>query len=454
MKIIIVGAGEIGTHLALFLSQKNHTIVVIDSEESVASELESKIDARVLVGDGTSPNVQLEADVPGCDVFFALTSENNINLVASTVAKKFEAKRTVCRLHQSLEAQFLLYDLGDVFGADEFFSSERLAAVDLSKYIRNPHPDGDRVVEEIAGGFIELMELKVPAGSKVIGKSLRELEFPKRSRVCVIKRFKQILIPTASEELRKGDVLTIAGPQSAVAEIVKWVEPKKQFSQGKNVVIFGGGDYGVALAQTLSASGGDYRIRIFESNLELCETLADKLSNVTILNADATSLAELQEENVGDADFFVAATTRDEDNVMTCLQAHSLGATHCLTLFHRADYADAITKFKGQMGILAAVSPREATRNMLMRFVADSFHLLRKLDGAELIEISVAENSPAEGKRVRDVAWPEGCILVGLWHSSDVKVPSADDQIEGGDNIYALVTDQAKKGFVKLVSSS
>lgn len=453
MKIVIVGAGEIGTHLASKLVAKNHSIVMIDSDESIAEELDQKIDGRIIVGDGASPEILLEADVPGCDVFYALTSDNNINLVASTIAKKFQAKRTICRLHQALETQDLIFDFKENFGADEIFSAERLAAVQLSKYIRNPDSDRERVVEEIAGGFIELMEIPVKANSPVIGQSLKDLEFPDRVRICVIRRDKNILVPNAHEKVQLDDVLTFAGPPQSISEVVRQVEPDKKDKQ-ENIIIFGGGDYGFALAQTLASSGGNYRIRIFESDRDRCENIADQLTNVTILNADATSLAELKEESVGDADFFVATTTRDEDNVMTCLQAHSEGAKHCLTLFHRADYADAITKFKGQMGILAAVSPREATRNMLMRFVADTFHLLRKLEGAELIETTIAEDSEADGKKVLEVKWPEGSILVGLWHGSVARVPAADDDIHAGDNIYAMVTRKSKRAFLQLVSGS
>ena len=452
MKIVIVGAGEIGTHLAGKLAPGNHSIVVIDQDEAIINELGGKLDVRAIAGDGAAPTVQLEADVAGCDVFFALTSDNNTNLVACTVAKKFEAKRTVCRLHQALEAQNLLFGFKESFGVDEIFSSERLAAVELSKYIRNPESDSIKFVEEIAGGFIELIELPVPENSSVVGRALKDLEFPPRVRICVIKRGEHLLIPAARDKLEVGDILTIAGSQRLISHVIKMVETKKKTKE-KNVVIFGAGEYGYALAQTLAASGADFRIRIFESDYDRCQELADQLSNVTLINADATSLTNLTEEDVGDADFFVATTAKDEDNVMTCLQANSLGTDYCLSLFHRADYADAITKFKDQMGILAAVSPREAASSMLMRFVVDTFQLLRKLDQVELIEVTVGEDAEAVGKMVKEIAMPTGSVLVGLWHSADVVVPSADDKIEEGDSVYAMVTKKSKREFLRLFSA-
>ncbi|MEM9018836.1 MAG: TrkA C-terminal domain-containing protein, partial [Verrucomicrobiota bacterium] len=169
--------------------------------------------------------------------------------------------------------------------------------------------------------------------------------------------------------------------------------------------------------------------------------------------ADATSIDEMKEERIGDADFFIAVTGVDEDNVMTCLQAHSLGTKYCLPLIHRADYADAMTGFGEKMGILAAVSPREATRKDLSRFIiSDRFHLLQKLEGVELIESTVTEDSPAVGKTVREIDWPEDCVLVAQLHGVRGEVPTAEDVINVEDNLYALVKPRAKRGFLKLVA--
>jgi trk system potassium uptake protein TrkA len=193
-------------------------------------------------------------------------------------------------------------------------------------------------------------------------------------------------------------------------------------------------------------------VRIFDRDPQVCEDLSHRLSNTTVINADATSLDELREEQVGDADFFVATTQSDEDNVMTCLQAHNLGTKHCLTLIHRADYADAISTSGSKFGVLAAVSPREATRQELMRFVTgDRFHLVKRLDGAEVIETAVAENAKAANKKVSEVNWPPGCLLVALVQGIHATVPSADDVINPGDNVYAMVSSNAKRKLLRLL---
>lgn len=448
MKIIIVGAGEIGTHIALSLAQENHSIVVIEASDSVATALNQRIDARVLVADGVSINTLIDAGATDCDLFMSLTSDNNINIVSASVAKKLGATKTIARVHPNIQRESLFLDYGEHFGIDYLFSSERLAAVELAKYVRNPE---SAMIEEIARGYVEVQRVRVSADYKNCGQPLCEIKLPTRVRVGAITRSGKTIIPTAEEPLRPGDLATLFGEPSRLNEVVMQLQNRKGTGQEANIVIFGGGEYGFSLAQTLES--WNCRIRIVESDPDLCQELSDQLTNVTILNTDATSIAEMREEQVGDADFFIAATNVDEDNVMTCLQAHSLGTKYCLPLIHRADYADTMTGFGDKLGILAAVSPRDATRRDLSRFItSDRFHLLKKLEGVELIETSVTEDSTIVGKSVRSIEWPDDCVLVALLHGTEGRVPAADDEIASGDNLYALVGSAAKKKFLKLAA--
>jgi trk system potassium uptake protein TrkA len=339
-------------------------------------------------------------------------------------------------------------DYGEHFGMDYLFSSERLAAIELAKHVRNPKSS---MVEEIARGYVEIQRVYVSPNSKLCGKSLMELDFPARVRVGAITRGNVTIVPSAEEILMTDDLVTLFGEPTKLHDTVLRLQNRSGKDYKTNIVIFGGGEYGFSLAQSLES--WNCRIRIIESNKERCRELSDQLTNVTILNADATSIAEMKEEQIGEADFFIAATEVDEDNVMTCLQAHSLGTKYCLPLIHRADYADAMTGFGVKMGILAAVSPREATRKDLARFItSDRFHSLQKLEGVELIESNVVAESPVVGKRVRDVKWPRDCVLVALLHGTRGQVPTAEDELGAEDSLYALVTPKAKRAFLKLVA--
>lgn len=448
MNIIIVGAGEIGTHIALSLAAESHAIVVIEADEVVAGFLNSRIDARVIVADGTSITVLIDAGVGDCDLFLTLTSDNNINLVSASIAKSLGAKKTICRVHPGIQRESLFLDYGEHFGIDYLFSPERLAAVELAKHVRNPK---STMVEEIARGFVEIQQVVLAAGSKLCGIPLKEIAFPSRIRVGAINRGKVTIVPKADDTLLANDVITLFGEPSRLHEFLPQFQQNSGKEDQSNIVIFGGGEYGFSLAQTLE--GWNCRIRIFEENAARCAELSDQLTNVTILNADATSIAEMKEEQIGKADFFIAVTNVDEDNVMSCLQAHSLGTKYCLPLIHRADYADAMTSYGEKMGILAAVSPREATRKDLARFItSDRFHLLQKLEGVELIETTVSSSSAVVGRRIREIAWPEDCVLVALLNSSRGQVPAADDEIKAEDSLYALVKPGAKRQFLKLLA--
>ena len=175
MNIIIIGAGEVGRHLATSLSREAHSITVIESNPELAAELEQSLDARIICEDGTSVTTLLEAGVSECDLFLALTSDNTINVMAASVAKKLDAKKVISRVHPEVQREEWLFDYRSHFGIDHIFSSERLSAIELAKFIRNPE---SLVVEEIARGRIELQQVRVSDKSDVPGKKLIDLKAP------------------------------------------------------------------------------------------------------------------------------------------------------------------------------------------------------------------------------------------------------------------------------------
>jgi trk system potassium uptake protein TrkA len=160
----------------------------------------------------------------------------------------------------------------------------------------------------------------------------------------------------------------------------------------------------------------------------------------------------LEEEQVGEVDFFVATSGSDEDNVMTCLQAHNLGAKNCLTLIHRADYAKAISTSGRHFGVVAAVSPREASRKEISRYVTtEKFHVVRRLGDGVVLQTHISKGAKADGKKVSEIQWPEGCVLVGLLKGLQAIVPGADAELEEGDQVFAMVANKAEKKFLKLL---
>ena len=449
MNIIIVGAGEVGKHLAQSLSTQLHNITLIDHSEEVTAALHEKLDASVVIGNGTSAMVLAENNVADCELFLAITSHDNTNLAAASIAKSMGAKRTIARVHASIERGEWLFNYREHFGIDYLFSTERLAAVELAKFIRNPE---GMVTEEIARGRIELQQMVVSENSKLIDQPLSSLNLPNGVRIAAIFRNKGNIIPGGDDHLKADDVVTLFGEPARITEITPLIDPEVSHRGEQNIVIFGGGEYALALAEMLD--GTSAKIRIMEKSESECKRLSNLLQDTVIINGDATSLQQLREEQVGEADFFIAVSSDDEDNVMTCLQAKSLGTEYCLTLIHRPDIANAVYRNRERLGLLGAVSPRLASNRDLLRFVeTEKFHNIAQLQAnVEVIQLVIKEEAFVVGKQVATIEWPKGGALVGLVREQLSIVPSGEDELQAGDAVYVIVTPESQKAFVKLLT--
>jgi trk system potassium uptake protein len=449
VNIIIVGAGEVGKHLAQSLSTQLHNITLIDHSEEVTAALHEKLDASVVIGNGTSATVLAENNVADCELFLAITSHDNTNLAAASIAKSMGAKRTIARVHASIERGEWLFNYREHFGIDYLFSTERLAAVELAKFIRNPE---GMVTEEIARGRIELQQMVVSGSSKLIDQPLSSLNLPNGVRIAAIFRNKGNIIPGGDDHLEADDLVTLFGEPARITEIKPLIDPEVSHQGEQNIVIFGGGEYALALAEMLE--GTTAKIRIMEKSESECKRLSNLLQDTVIINGDATSLQQLREEQVGEADFFIAVSSDDEDNVMTCLQAKSLGTEYCLTLIHRPDIANAVYRNRERLGLLGAVSPRLASNRDLLRFVeTEKFHNIAQLQAnVEVIQLTLKEEAFVVGKQVSSIEWPKGGALVGLVREQLSIVPSGEDELAAGDAVYVIVTPESQKAFVKLLT--
>ncbi|MDG1891664.1 MAG: Trk system potassium transporter TrkA [Verrucomicrobiota bacterium] len=449
VNIIIVGAGEVGRHLAEGLSTQLHNITVIEASEEKSEDLDEGLDATVLCGNGAAATTLAEANVGECDLFLALTSMDNTNLVSASLAHSMGAKKTVSRVHASVQREEWLFDYRSHFGIDYLFSTERLAAVELAKFVRNPE---GLMVEDIARGRIELHQYMVSPESGALGVPLSKLGLPERVRVACIMRDGVNSIPGGEDHLMAGDLVTLFGEPTLLDQVISLLDPRASRKKDLKVVIYGGGEYAFALAQMLE--GASVHVRVMEKRESECRRLSAMLQDSLIINGDATSLQQLREEQVDEADFFIAVSPDDEDNVMACLQAKSLGTEYCLTLIHRADYADVIYRNRQRLGLLAAVSPRLATNRDLLRFMeAGKYHKFSELQGGvEVIQLSLREGSKILNHKISEIEWPRGAALVGLLRDQMAIVPTGDDALFAEDTVYAIVTAEARKPLVKILT--
>jgi len=451
MKVVIVGAGEVGTYLCQILSHDGHEVTVIDQDPERARRIDEEFDARVIQGNGSSAAVLKSAMKDSCDFFIAMTSLDEINLIASSLGRALGAGTVICRIHDQTftDTSHINYPLH--FGIDIFLNPEGLCAAELTKTIRNP---ARIAVENFARGQIEAQQVRIDEAASWRGKSLQEIKLHPEVKFGYLQRKEIQDIPTAETRLEAGDVVTVVGPPHELYAVREKLDPR---AAGKSIriVIFGGSETAVAMIRLLT--NPRFKVRVIERDEEKCRRLAERFSHVTFICGDGTSLRLLEEEQIGDCDFFVASTSDDERNVMTAVQAAKLGAKHVQTVINKSDYEDILQNLRTALEIETLVSPRKVTANEVRRYLSREPYIeLFAFPGkkARIIEIAVGENSPATGKKLREIGWPKHAVAVALLHKFEVKVPGAEDRILAGDRVVVITRDENIRELVKMLHSN
>ncbi len=447
MKLVIAGAGEVGRHLCAILSRDEHDVTVIEQSEAKAEAVDEEFNARALPGNGSSAETLIQAEADACDYFLAMTNDDTTNLVSASLAKALGAKTTIARIHDQTytDTSFINYQLH--FGIDFLLNPEALCAVELAKNIRNP---GRVAVENFARGQIEVQQVRVSEESKLAGKSLRDLKLTQQMRVGFVQRGNSLEVATAETVPQAGDFVTLVGAPKALYEVRALLDPGSAVNLIR-VVISGGGETAIALVRLLA--NPRFKIRVIEKDPAVCRRLAEKFSHITVINGDATSLRLMEEEQIGSCDYFSACTKKDEDNILTAVQASKLGARHVHALINKSDYDNVLEGLKNPLGVELFVSPRLATACEVLRYIsAGPYVELAKLPKGvgSIIEIPVAPGSPCANRTIQEIALPPGTVVAALLHKFQAKVATAGDVILPQDRIVVITREENIKPLLQL----
>lgn len=448
MKVVIVGAGDVGQYVSAVLSNDGYDVTVVERKPETCVAVDEAFNVRVVRGNGSSAQVLQEAGVGEADYFLAMTSDDLTNLVASSVARALGAKTILTRIHDQAYVDNPLVNYQVHFGIDHIINPEGLTAVALAKIIRNP---ARVAVENFARGQIEAHRLRVDPNAKVVGKTLRELNLPAEVRFGYYQRGGEENVPEADTEVQAGDIVTVFGPPSELYKLREKIDPGST-SQIIRVVVVGGGETGVALLRLLSSPR--FRVRVIEKDPARCQVLAQRFPRVTILNGDGTSLRLLEDEQIAGVDYFVAVTGADEQNIMSAVLAVKLGAKHVQAILNKSDYEGIIENLRQQLGLETIVSPRTVTAQEVLRYLSREpyVELFRfPQQSARIIEIVVSPESPCVGKTLREVQWPRGSVAVALQHKFKSKVPSGDDHILAGDRMVFITREGNLRALLGLL---
>lgn len=435
MEAIVIGAGQAGSHIAQVLSQEKHSVTMIDVDRGRLMHAEENLDVRTICEHGASPQILEIAGAARADLVAAVTNSDEVNLIAAATAKQLGAIRSAARVYNQAYHKSGKIEYQNLLDIDMIISPQSITAFEIAKLIENP---AAVAVESFAQEKVQMRQMVVPDDSPASGKRISDLFPPDReleSLVVSLTRGRDMTIPGPEDVLCSGDRVTVIMPSGrarAVRRIFKDVE-----EGAENVVIAGGGTTALMLAQILEAR--DVTVTLLEGHRDRCDALARILSRTRIIHGDATRLAVLEEERVGDADVFVALCGNDEVNLMSSLQAKQMGVSHIVVAVNRADYAPLVE----QVGIDHAVSPRILTGNRILTLAGGSnirsMALLQE-GKAEVVELTAEPNAPAVNRMLGDeLRFPKGVIIGALVRGESVLVPRGGDMILAGDTVIAFV---------------
>jgi trk system potassium uptake protein TrkA len=440
MKIIILGAGQVGGTVAESLVSEQNDITVVDTDPARLHALQDRLDLRTVTGSAAHPTVLTEAGIEDADLLIAVTQSDETNLVACKLAARmFNVPRRIARIR----ATDLLDDprvLGpDGFDVDLSICPEQVLTDYIVKLVEFPEA---LQVLDFAGGRVSLVAVRAYQGGPMVGRPVKEIRghIPNiDTRIVAIFRRDGAVLPDGATIIEAGDEVFCLAASDDIRQVMK--ELRRMDQPVKRVMIAGGGNIGMRLARALES---DYSVRVIEHNKRRCEGLAAKLNRTLVLNGDATDEELLEQENIAEMDLFVAVTNDDENNIMSCLLAKKMGARRVVALINRRSYVDLLQS--GQIDI--AISPAQATIGKLLAHVRRgdvvAVHSLRR-GAAEALEAVVhgdRDSCRVTGRRVEEIELPAGATIGAVVRGSEVLMAHHDTRIEAEDHVIVFVTDK------------
>jgi trk system potassium uptake protein TrkA len=441
LKIIILGAGQVGRTAAYQLSREQaNAVTVVDTKDEVLRDLQDRLDIRTVVGNAGHPAILEAAGCETADMIVALTNSDEVNMVACQVAHTlFGTPTKIARIRSSdysLRPQ--LFEEGGLH-VDVMISPEQLVTDHVSRLIRYP---GALQVLDFANGRVRLIGMRAVKGGQLVGHELRELRdhIPKRDvRVAAIYRSGRSVKPEGNTVIEEGDEVFFVAARDDIRSMMK--ELRTEEDPVKRVVIAGAGNIGFRLARALEEKN---QVKLIERDPQRVRRAAETLSRTLVLAGDAADEELLLEENIDDADVFVSLTNAEEANILSAMLAKRLGAHRVMALINRPSYAELMEG--GTIDV--AISPQTITIGALLEHVRRGdvarVHSLRR-GAAEAIEAVVhgdSRSSPVVGRKIEDIALPPGTTIGAIVRGEDVIMAHHDTVIEADDHVILFLTDR------------
>jgi len=444
VNILIVGMGQVGSHLAKVLSS-DHRVTVVDPDGVRLRRVTETMDVQSVVGDGSHPDVLDRAEASSADLLLAVSNDDNVNMLTCLFGKRMGTKKAVLRVKDLSPFRGFRTFLRKNLAYDLVLSLEDLAAEEIVKVIRQNQAIG---VESFAEGKIQMRRLRLNEESKLIGVPLKDLKIPAGVLVVAIDRAREVIIPGGNDQLFAGDEVFVLGEPKGIAGFEKKTGLRSIYL--RKVVITGASRVVVAVCEALQRFNVD--VRVVVPDREEARQLSAELEDIVVLHGEATDLALLREERVGEADVFLGVSEDDERNLMSCQLAKRLGVARTLALVQKPDYVD----IYHHLGIDVAVSPRLLCANRILSFVrSGSVSTIATIEEgkAEVLEIELQPGSRLIGRTLAEVGFPRGCVVGAIAREDgEIRIPSGTDDFRALDNLVVFVLREVVDEVVELVA--
>jgi len=447
MKIVIVGAGAVGTHLSKLLSREHQDCVLIDDDDERLAAL-SEYDVMTYNASPTSIQALKEAEVPHADLFVGVTPEETTNLTACMIAHSLGAKKTVARIDNYEYLKPNNKELFKQMGIDSLIYPEVLAAIDINNGLKLSWV---RQRWDVHDGALTLLGIKLREAAEILNQPLRELCGPDDPyHIVAIKRGEDTIIPGGLDELRVGDLAYFMTTQEYIPYIRKIVG-KEHYADVKNVIVMGGDKTAVRAALTAP----DYmNIKIIDKDARRCDRLNELLGDrdTMVIHGDGRDLGLLEEEGIRNTQAFVALTGNAETNILACLTAKRLGVRKTIAMVENLDYV----KMAEELDIGTIINKMTIAASHIFQMMldadVDNLRSLMLVD-SEVAEFTAAEGSKVTRKPVKDLGLPIGTTIGGLVRNGHGMLVNGNSQIEAGDSVMVFCHEaklnQVEKFFKK-----
>ncbi len=447
MKIIILGAGQVGSSVASNLASEANDISVVDLDAACLRELRDRYDLDTVVGHAAHPETLVRAGAEDADMVIAVTNSDETNMVACQIAYTlFHTPTKIARIRAPEFLNTPQIFAQDALPVDVPISPEQLVTDYILRLIEHP---GALQVLDFAGGRVRMVAVRAYYGGPLVGHELAALQkhMPDiQVRVAAIYRRGQAILPEGNTVIEADDEVFFVATRSNIRAVIS--ELRKLDKPFRRLIIAGGGNIGKRLAQALEFQ---YQVKVIEHNKERAQTIAESLRRTIVLHGDAADEELLLEENIENTDVFFALTNDDEANILSAMLAKRMGARKVMSIINRPAYVDLV-----QSNVIdIAISPQQATIGSLLTHVRRGdvvmVHSLRR-GAAEAIEAVAhgdSSSSQVVGRRIEDIALPPGTTIGAIVRDADVVIAHHDTTIQAEDHVILFLVDKRRVSDVE-----